>query len=74
MLIHGDSHLVNSTYPERFRKRIESCVRERGIELILGDYIDNIPESGTVGVVTRKGVKLADADLVVRFYLSYFSC
>lgn len=41
-------------------------MRERGIEVVLGDYIDNIPESGVVGVATRSGLEIADADLVVR--------
>lgn len=67
-LVHGDKQLLNGTYPDKFRKRIASLVRERDIDVVLGDYIDNFPESGVVGVATRSGLEIADADLVVRPY------
>ena len=63
--MHGDKQLLNSTYPAKFRKNIEGRVRARNINLILGDYIDTFPEPGFVGLTTRKGEKISDADLVV---------
>ena len=62
---------MNGTYPDKFRKRIASLVRERGIEVVLGDYIDDFPDTGVVGVATRSGLEIADADLVVRSSFSY---
>ena len=68
--MHGDKALLNSAYPDKFRRNIERRVRDRGINLVLGDYIDAIPEAGVVGLTTRSGQNFADADLVVRIHSS----
>lgn len=68
--MHGDKLLLNSTYPEKFRKDIEGRVRARGIELVLNDSIDVFPEPGTVGLKTRDGKDFPDADLVVSISLA----
>jgi len=38
----------------------------RGVEFMFNEYIDDIPEAGVVGVTTRSGKRIEDADLVVR--------
>ena len=64
--MHGDSLLLNPAYPDKFRRNIERRVRNRGINLVLGDYVDTIPEAGVVGLTTRQGQNITDADLAVR--------
>jgi len=64
-IIHGGDLLLNDVYPVKFRKDIERRVRARNIDIILGDYVDSIPEPGTAGVTTRNGQSLSTVDLVV---------
>ncbi|KDQ63257.1 hypothetical protein JAAARDRAFT_29276 [Jaapia argillacea MUCL 33604] len=62
-IVQGDRLLVNDTYPEKWRRDVERRARARGIDIILDDYIDGVPQPGAP-VTTRKGTTL-DADLVV---------
>ncbi|KAK7687688.1 hypothetical protein QCA50_008904 [Cerrena zonata] len=64
-IIHSEKQLLNDAYPEKFRVALEAKVRKANINLVLGDRIDSLPSPGTVGVLTRNGKELADADLVV---------
>ncbi|KAF8527679.1 FAD/NAD(P)-binding domain-containing protein [Gautieria morchelliformis] len=61
-IVHGGKKLLNKAYPDKVRKDVERRIRHRGVEVILDDFIDPLPE-GTP-VTTRKGVKL-NADLIV---------
>lgn len=63
-IVQGDKLLTNKTYPDKFRKALDTSLRARGVDIIYNDYIDNIPADGVVGVTTRNGRKL-NADLVV---------
>jgi NADH dehydrogenase FAD-containing subunit len=63
-IVQGDSQLLNKTYPNKFRVAVERGLVERGVEIIFGDYIDEIPEPGA-NVITRKG-KTIEADLVIQ--------
>ncbi|KAJ6575311.1 FAD/NAD(P)-binding domain-containing protein [Mycena capillaripes] len=63
-IVHGDSDIVNSTYSNRFRKGLAKDLHARGINIILNDYVDEIPAPGPVSLKTRKG-HVIDADLVV---------
>ena len=63
-LVHGDTQLLNKTYPDKFRYAMEQSLRSRGIEILLEEYIDSIPENGASHVTTRSGKKIS-ADLVV---------
>ena len=65
-IVHGDHQLLNSTYPPSLRQGLATRLLARGIELLLNEYVDSFPEQGTVGLVTRKGTNIPDADLVVR--------
>lgn len=66
-LVHSEKQLLNDVYPDKWRQDIERRVRKRNIDLILGDRLDSFPEPGAVGVTTRNGKQLRDADLIVSF-------
>ena len=57
--------MLNSVYPEKFRKDVERRLRARNINVILGDAIEDLTEVVS-GVTTKKGKSIPDADLVVR--------
>jgi len=61
-IVQGDSQLLNSTYTDKFRKRIEKDIRARGVELILNDFVDDPNAKGPI--TTRNGQKI-EADLIV---------
>jgi glycine/D-amino acid oxidase-like deaminating enzyme len=56
---------MNSTYPARFRAGLAKDLHARGINIILNDFVDEIPAPGPTSVKTRNG-HVIDADLVVR--------
>ncbi|KAK0466346.1 uncharacterized protein EV420DRAFT_1511174 [Desarmillaria tabescens] len=63
-IIHGGSKLLNDTYPDRFRNKMENGMKSRGVEIVYNDYLDDIPTSGAESVTTRKG-KTIKGDLFV---------
>ncbi|TDL28126.1 FAD/NAD(P)-binding domain-containing protein [Rickenella mellea] len=63
-IVHGGKQLLNDAYPNKFRKDLEQRLRARNIDLILGDYIDNMPSEGETTATTRNGKKIS-ADLFV---------
>jgi len=54
---------MNDAYPDKWRKDVVRRVRDRGIELVLGDYVDDMDTSSGF-ITTRKGHKIP-ADLVI---------
>ena len=69
-IVHGSDKLLNDTYTDRFRRTMESKLRARKIDIILGEYAEQFPPSGSGEVVFRSGEKL-NAGLVVS---SSFAC
>ena len=66
-IVHSAYKLLSDVYPDKFRAAVEQRVRQRGIDLVLGDNIDTYPEPGTaVDLTTRKGKVIKSVDLVVR--------
>ncbi|KAJ7022050.1 hypothetical protein C8F04DRAFT_1139253 [Mycena alexandri] len=66
-IVHGDTGgLLSSAYPARFRTSLAKSLEARGVNILLGDYIDEIPPAGETitSVKTRKG-SVIEADLVV---------
>ncbi|KAK0481558.1 hypothetical protein IW261DRAFT_1471290 [Armillaria novae-zelandiae] len=63
-IIHGGSQLLNDTYPDRFRKKMEYGMISRGVEIVYNDYLDEFPTSGPDSVTTRNGQTIK-ADLFV---------
>lgn len=64
-IVHGGNQLINATYGNSLRKGLEKRLHARGVEFMFNEYIDDIPEPGVVGVTTRSGKQISDADLVV---------
>ncbi|KAI0076565.1 FAD/NAD-P-binding domain-containing protein [Panus rudis PR-1116 ss-1] len=67
-IIHRDSDLLNDTYPDKYRKDMLRRVRKFGIQVILGDAVDPVPEPNTVGLTTAHGKNIPDADLIIPAY------
>lgn len=63
-IVHGSDKLLNDTYSDKFRRTMESKLRARKIDIILGEYADQFPPSGSGELVFRSGEKL-NAGLVV---------
>ena len=63
-IIQGTDKLLNDAYPDKFRKYMEAQLRARKIDLILGEYADQFPPSGSGELVFRSGRKI-NAGLVV---------
>jgi len=63
-LIHAGKLLLNDTYPDKFRKNIEKRLLNHNVDIVLGEYVDEIPESGTGSVTTRSG-KQYSGDVIV---------
>ncbi|OJA19575.1 NADH dehydrogenase FAD-containing subunit [Rhizopogon vesiculosus] len=64
-IVHGGDELLNNTYNKSLRKGMQKRLAARGVEFMFNEYIDDIPEAGVVGVTTRSGKRIGDADLVV---------
>ncbi|KAG2118023.1 uncharacterized protein F5147DRAFT_669505 [Suillus discolor] len=64
-IVHGGNQLINATYGNSLRKGLEKRLHARGVEFMFNEYIDDIPEPGVVGITTRSGKQISDADLVV---------
>ncbi|TFK56637.1 FAD/NAD-P-binding domain-containing protein [Heliocybe sulcata] len=62
-IVHSDQDLLNGIYPSKWRKNIGKRMRARGVDLVLNDYVEGAPESGTI--ITRNGHMIKDVDLVV---------
>jgi len=67
-IVHSQELLMNDAYPEKWRKDVVRRVRARGIELVLGDYVDDMDTSSGF-ITTRKGHKIT-ADLVVSIFIT----
>lgn len=68
-IVHNQNLPLNDVYPEKFRKDVLKRWKddkERNINFILDDRIDQIPEGEFDSVTTVKG-KTIKADLVVSF-------
>jgi len=63
-IVQGNDKLLNDAYSNRFRKFVATQLRTRKIDLILGEYVDQFPPSGSGELVFRSGRKL-NAGLVV---------
>lgn len=66
-IVHSDSQLLNSSYPNKYRKRMENDLTSRGVNIIYNDYVDDFESNP---VKTRSGRQI-DGDLVVCPFLGY---
>lgn len=63
-IVQGSDHLLNDTYPLKFRTYAEKNITKRGVKVVLNEYIDDIPTVGFTSIKTRSG-KTIKADAVV---------
>ncbi|KAJ6462354.1 hypothetical protein C8R47DRAFT_98046 [Mycena vitilis] len=63
-IVHGGTGIMNVTYPVHVREELERQLRASGVDIIFGDYIDEIPPPGPTAIRTRKG-KIMETDLVI---------
>ena len=61
-IVHAGKKLLNDTYPDKYRDKVEKDLRARKVELILGDFVEDLAQTGPVK--TRNGKEI-DADLIV---------
>ena len=61
--MHGGDKLLNAAYPDKFRNWASTRVQRAGIDVVLGDMVENVePSNGSVSTKNGKSIK---ADLVV---------
>lgn len=53
------------------RKAADASLRRRGVDLVLGDFVDFSETSEVQGVTTRAGTAIKGADLVVSNYYRF---
>jgi NADH dehydrogenase FAD-containing subunit len=63
-IVHSDSQLLNSTYPNKYRKQVEKGLTSRGVNIVFNDYVDNFE---TIPATTRSQRQL-EGDLIVPTY------
>jgi NADH dehydrogenase FAD-containing subunit len=63
-IVQKEDLLLNEAYPKSFRKDVAKSMRKRDIDLVLGDYIDNLTISEAGTIQTHSGKRLI-ADLVL---------
>ena len=63
-IVHSDSQLLNSTYPNKYRKQVEKGLASRGVNVVFNDYVDNFD---TIPATTRSQRQL-EGDLIVRSF------
>jgi hypothetical protein len=51
-IVHSDALLLNSTYPNKYRKRAEEDFTTHEVDIIFNDYVDNLD---TLHIKTRSG-------------------
>ncbi|KAF6751672.1 hypothetical protein DFP72DRAFT_1071039 [Ephemerocybe angulata] len=62
-LVHSRDLLLNDAYPEHWRSNVAEGLKKRGINLVLGERVDDVePKDGKIS--TRSG-KVIPADLVI---------
>ncbi|KAH9476010.1 Ferroptosis suppressor protein 1 [Psilocybe cubensis] len=62
-IVHAQPLLLNDSYPERWRRRTAKDLEARGVNLVLGEYVDEVEVvDGKVSTRSKKSIK---ADLVV---------
>lgn len=55
---------MNDAYPAKYRNRVKAGVTARKIDLVLGDFVEEFPSSGSGELGFKSGKKL-NAGLVV---------
>ncbi|KAH8818831.1 hypothetical protein DL96DRAFT_1622092 [Flagelloscypha sp. PMI_526] len=64
-IVHSSSLILSDVYPERFRRRVDKSIRERNVDIIYNDAIDDIPPFPALDAVRTRNGKHIPADLVL---------
>ncbi|KAH9973763.1 FAD/NAD-P-binding domain-containing protein [Lactifluus volemus] len=60
-IVHSEPLLLNTAYPDKYRKRVEKDVTSRGVNIVFNDFVDDFKSTPAS---TRSGHEL-DGDLIV---------
>ncbi|EIN04058.1 FAD/NAD(P)-binding domain-containing protein [Punctularia strigosozonata HHB-11173 SS5] len=63
-IVHGNSALLNDTYPAKYRALLERQLLARGVEILYNDFVEEIPLPGPASITTRRGMQFDDALIV----------
>jgi hypothetical protein len=63
-IVHAQDNLLNDTYPAKYRNYVKAGVAARKVDLVLGEFVEVYPHSGSGELVFKSGKKL-NAGLVV---------
>jgi apoptosis-inducing factor 2 len=63
-IVHSEPLLLNTAYPDKYRKRVEKDVTSRGVNIVFNDFVDDFKSTPAS---TRSGHEL-DGDLIVRSF------
>ena len=58
--------MLNVTYPDKFRQSLEHGLESKGVNVVLGEFVDETSSEPDSKVITTRAGKKIDADLVVR--------
>ena len=64
-IVHARDNLLSDAYPAKYRNRIKAGVAARKVDMVLGEFVEEFPPSGSGDLVFKSGNKLK-AGLVVR--------
>lgn len=65
-IVHGQDNILNDAYPIKYRNRVKAGLAARNIDLVLGEFVQEFPPSGS-GELVFKSEKKLNAGLVVSF-------
>jgi len=64
-IVHAEERVLNSVYPNSFRKDVEKRLRSHDVKVVHNTRIDDIPSDGLEGNARTADGKTIDSDLVV---------
>ncbi|KZV96818.1 FAD/NAD(P)-binding domain-containing protein [Exidia glandulosa HHB12029] len=64
-MVQKDAHLLNATYPDKWRLRVDKMLRDGGVKLVTDDVIDASELSSDTGTVTTRKGAVIHADLII---------
>jgi len=62
--VHSRDNLLSDAYPAKYRDCVKAGVAARNVDMVLGEYVEEFPPSGSGDLVFKSGKKL-NAGLVV---------
>ena len=63
-IVHARDNLLSDAYPAKYRDRVKAGVAARKVDMVLGEFVEGFPPSGSGELVFKSGKRL-NASLVV---------